>query len=270
MISSADFVSGFFGGVAGVLVGHPLDTIKVIVQTSPHRLSAISVARNSSISSLYRGIKAPLAGLAALNTIVFGVHGSIMRLTFDNERNISHTLFMNAIAGSCAGLAQSIISSPIELLKTRSQINSHSILTNAKQIIYSEGGFRGLYRGFWMTVLRDCPAFATYFYSYESLIYHLTRSKEKPSTVDTLFAGGVAGALSWLVIYPIDVIKSRIQADIRYTSASTCLRELIHSEGFAALMRGCGTTLLRAFPTNGTTFTVFSWTFYFHERIFEK
>lgn len=260
MASSVDFISGCVGGAAGVLIGHPLDTVKVIMQTSSKQTTLRSVMRNCSISSLYQGIKAPLSGLTAINAIVFGVHGSIMR--FCPEESQRQKLIWCGVAGSCAGLAQSFISSPIELVKTRAQLNAVPIWQLTKQVLKTEGGLKGLYRGFWITVARDCPAFATYFLSFEWLMGRLRNSDQRPSTADMLIAGGSAGAISWLAIYPLDVVKSRIQADRSYTSALQCFRHLVKSEGVGVLMRGCSPTLLRAFPSNAATFAMVTWTLY--------
>lgn len=208
-----------------------------------------------------------MSGLAAINAIVFGVHGSIMR-TSPTEKTFQENLLWNSLAGALAGMAQSIISSPMELLKTRAQIlPNNTVWKCAVNIIKTEGGFRGLYRGFGITLARDCPAFATYFCTYEYLIEMLSRSKDNtPSIFDMLMAGGTAGTLSWLVIYPLDVIKSRIQADnFRYKSLTDCVRQTISQEGFSVLMRGCSPTLLRAFPSNGATFTVVTWILYQYE-----
>ena len=51
MISAIDFLSGCVGGAAGVLIGHPFDTIKVIMQTNASKLSVTGVIRQSSVSS---------------------------------------------------------------------------------------------------------------------------------------------------------------------------------------------------------------------------
>lgn len=184
-------------------------------------------------------------------------------------------LTWSGIAGLFAGMTQSIISSPMELVKTRAQLNSITEWDCMKRILRNEGGLRGLYRGFGITLARDCPAFATYFFTYEWMIGNLQQKSKKnqsalateqPSTFDMLAAGGTAGALSWLVIYPLDVIKSRIQADNRYKSVSHCLREIIDREGFNVLMRGCSPTLIRAFPANGATFVVVTWTLFAYEK----
>ncbi|XP_054166327.1 mitochondrial basic amino acids transporter-like [Oppia nitens] len=268
MASLIDFIAGCVGGAAGVLVGHPLDTIKVVMQTSSTRLTMTSVLAEHSVISLYRGLCAPLAGLTAINAIVFGVYGSLIK------KMDEPSLLWQATAGCAAGLSQSFISCPIELIKTRAQLRSMSVMDCLRETIRKEGCMRGLYRGFGATIVRDVPAFATYFACYELLLKLAANNGRggrretttTPSTWMLLMAGGTAGAVSWLAIYPLDVIKSRIQADNHtYRSMGQCIRRSLADDGFNVFVRGVTPTLVRAFPTNATTFAVVTWTLWSYE-----
>jgi solute carrier family 25 carnitine/acylcarnitine transporter 20/29 len=87
------------------------------------------------------------------------------------------------------------------------------------------------YRGFLLTVIRDCPAFGIYFASYEWLVRCLSVNGKRKSltTWQLLFAGGAAGTLSWLINYPTDVLKTRFQADgiDAHNIASRSIKEYI-------------------------------------------
>ena len=74
----------------------------------------------------------------------------------------------------------------------------------------------------------------------------------------------MAGILSWVVTYPQDVIKSRLQADTfgearQYRGTLHCLQRSLNSEGPRCLVRGMGSTVIRAFPMNAVTFGVYSY-----------
>ena len=75
-----------------------------------------------------------------------------------------------------------------------------------------------------------------------------------------LLAGGLAGALSWVVVYPLDVAKSRLQAQggeggrVRYYGFVDCLRKSVAEEGMGVLWRGLGVTMCRAFIVNAVVF----------------
>lgn len=256
-----------FLGCAGVIVGHPLDTVKVCLQTqsvnNPKYNGTVDCLRQliakEGIRGVYRGMSSPLAGVAAINAIVFGVYGNAQRNLKEPDALSSY-----CIAGAAAGFSQSFFCSPMELAKSRVQVagDSNGPLQCLKNIYLTEG-YRGIFRGLGITLAREIPAFGSYFITYE----YLTRSKDnKPaSTLTMLFAGGLAGVVSWAIVYPVDVLKSRIQIDgmtspAKYLNTMDCLRKSIKSEGYSFLFKGITPTLLRAFPVNAACFVVVTWT----------
>lgn len=84
---TSEFVAGCVGGCAGVAVGHPLDTIKVRIQTqdslNPRYKGTFDCFRqtikNESIRGLYKGMSSPMFGVSLVNAVVFGVHGNIVK-----------------------------------------------------------------------------------------------------------------------------------------------------------------------------------------------
>ena len=262
-----DYFAGCVGGGAGIVVGYPLDTVKVHMQTQDYKNPKYkgswhcfrTILAKESVAGLYRGISSPMAGVAVVNAVVFGVYGEIQK-HIPNP----HSLPSHFMAGALAGIAQSPICSPMELAKTRMQLQvSNTPGSGPIQCLrqtYKLEGYRGLFKGLGVTLLRDAPSFGTYFLTYEAL----TRSSGSApiSTPYMLLAGGMAGSTSWVVSYPLDVIKSRIQADSqRYAGMMDCLRQSVRAEGYSCLYRGLNSTIIRAFPTNAVTFTVVTWTF---------
>ncbi|XP_019773221.2 mitochondrial basic amino acids transporter [Dendroctonus ponderosae] len=259
-----DFLAGCIGGSAGVLIGHPLDTVKVCIQTqdsnNPRYRGTLhclqSICTQQGFKGIYRGVTSPLFGVAGINAIVFGIYGNTQRHMQNPDLLISH-----AIAGGTAGLVQSFICSPIELAKSTMQVGntSHQNPLDCLKSIYQKNGLKGVYRGLNITILREIPAFGSYFMAYELLT---RRNDDLPvSTCTMLWAGGLAGVISWILIYPIDVIKSRFQLEPSlYKSSYDCLTKSVNSEGVSCLFRGLLPTVIRAFPVNAVTFTVVTWT----------
>lgn len=100
-------------------------------------------------------------------------------------------------------------------------------------------------RGFYLTAIREVPAVSTYFISFEYICNKMKCSRDQCSVMDLLYAGGVAGCLSWLITYPIDVVKTRYQIDNSYKSMFDCVRKTFKSEGLIGFWRGLSPTLLR-------------------------
>lgn len=150
--------------------------------------------------------------------------------------------------------------------------------------LYSSGGLRRCYRAFNVMVLRDIPASIIYFIVYELTRHRLmprmnqiTRLRDTRSRIgeiaSSLAAGGAAGVISWLLIFPIDLVKSRLQADFECRRYSSGWRQCVHdisrewsrgdtTDSFYRLKRlkvfyvGMTPCLLRAFPVNAVTFAV--------------
>ena len=236
-----------------------------------------------------KGMAAPLLGMAALNSIVFGVHGNLMSLFQQRAGGADGFpgLQYSFISGSVAGFAQSIIASPTELIKLRLQFQrnrteliplslhhhqrKHSELRvysgpwdAAKKISEAEGLVRGIGKGYWVTCLRDVPAFAFYFGTYDFLCRWAVRRGslghvDELSPMFICVAGGAGGMMSWIATYPVDVVKSRYQIDgmsrggPRYSSSVDCFRQSSR-EGWRVLFAGLSPALFRAFPVNAVTF----------------
>jgi solute carrier family 25 (mitochondrial carnitine/acylcarnitine transporter), member 20/29 len=235
-----------------------LDTLKVHVQSG--RGSVLECTKNllkgGTLATAYRGVTAPLGGIAVVNAIVFGTYGNARRAMPNSDSLMAH-----ATAGTISGFLQSFALSPIELVKTRLQLakpgeGMPSGTLAAARYILQTGGFKALYRGLGMTIARDSPALAIYFTSYEIL----TAGDKSATTV--FLGGGVAGILSWALLYPLDVVKSRIQGDVegRYTGAWDCFKKSIRADGWKSMTRGIGAVSLRAFICNGACFTAVAWT----------
>src|SRR5690349_13404601 len=130
------------------------------------------------VRGLYKGMSSLLVGVAGVNALIFGVYGSLRPYVHGSPGN--NALWAHFAAGSVAGAVQSFIASPMELVKTRMQLNeSNSSLPDQKppspkevlkSLYQKEGGlFRGVFKGWGVTLFREIPGFGTYFATYEAL-----------------------------------------------------------------------------------------------------
>lgn len=275
-----DLIAGGIAGSAGIAVGHPFDSIKVRMQmmasgsvgNGGSAAAAISSTGSEygKITTLFRGIGAPVAMAALVNASIFTTYGESSRLweRYAGQYD-SNTVSKQIVCGGFTGIVSSFIICPTEHVKVRLQTQRHGgnvVYRNsfdaAKRILASHGA-TGLYRGFASTCLRQAPGFAAYFGTYDELkAYGQSYFGEDHLWMASIMAGGVAGSLSWAVVYPVDLVKSRIQAlPLTATSAERAFlniaERVVKQQGWASLYRGLGITVLRAFPVNGIIFPTY-------------
>ncbi|KAK8480710.1 hypothetical protein V6N13_023883 [Hibiscus sabdariffa] len=275
-----EFVAGGIGGMAGIISGYPLDTLR-IRQQSTDSGSAIRILRRVVTTegprTLYRGMAAPLASVTFQNAMVFQIYAILSR-AFDPSVSATDPPSYKGVAlgGVGTGALQSIMLAPVELVKIRLQLQNTSVprsqsvgaqtgpISVAKTILKTEG-LRGLYRGFTITALRDAPSHGFYFWTYEYMREQLhpgCRKSGQETLRTMLIAGGLAGVASWVCCYPLDVVKTRLQAQSpaspqKYNGIIDCLQKSVKQEGYSVLWRGLGTAVARAFVVNGAIFSAY-------------
>lgn len=127
--------------------------------------------------------------------------------------------------------------------------------------LYKEGGIRSVYRGSVATVARDGPGCAAYFATYEYIKRRLTpvdpltgAPSGKLSLTAITLAGAGAGVAMWIPVFPVDTIKSRLQATESKPKVGKVISELYKAGGLKAFFPGFGPAILRAVPANAATF----------------
>ncbi|KAH8549359.1 mitochondrial carrier domain-containing protein [Umbelopsis sp. PMI_123] len=275
-----DCVSGTFGGILQVLVGQPFDTVKVRLQTqsrtNPLYSGMLDCVRKTrareGYAGFYKGTTTPLVGIGACVSIQFVVLEYMKRTMSQGNQNVALSNAQLCVAGGVAGIANSVVSGPVEHIRTRLQVQTgtgtgYSGPIDAISKIYRSYGIRGIYKGQMMTVLREGVGYSAYFACYEYLVQqtmdsqNLTR-KQIPTTQVCLY-GALSGYAMWGMMYPLDIIKSKLQTDSldvskrQYRSAIDCARQVLATEGVKGFFRGFGPCMLRAAPVNAVTFLGF-------------
>lgn len=85
--------------------------------------------------------------------------------------------------------------------------------------ILKEQGVRGLFTGLSSTIAREMPGYFFFFGGYELTRDFLAKPNENRDDIGwqkTMVAGAVGGTVLWLVIFPADVVKSRIQVSLNF------------------------------------------------------
>ncbi|KAI0391550.1 mitochondrial carrier domain-containing protein [Xylariaceae sp. FL0594] len=282
--TAKDLFAGAVGGVAQVLIGQPFDIVKVRLQTTTQYNSALDAAKTIYAKegplAFYKGTLTPLLGIGACVSIQFGAFGYARRyfetanLSSSSNSELSYGQYY--AAGAFAGVANSVISGPIEHVRIRLQTQPHGAarlysgpLDCVRKLCAPEAGgvLRGLYRGEAVTILREAQAYGTWFLAFEYMMNadaaRNNIARDQVPAYKVALYGGLAGEALWLASYPLDVVKSKMQTDglrrnkdMRYKSMRDCFAQTYRAEGMRGFWKGIGPTLLRAMPVSAGTFAV--------------
>jgi hypothetical protein len=195
------------------------------------------------------------------------------------------------LSGAITGLTISSIETPIDLIKTklqiqifRSQFDSSykppfSSTFGCFRYILTHHGVVGLWQGWTATAIRNTPANALFFPGRLSAIlssasmsdnelllvnelmkrYFAQLRNVHPSELDLgprLAAGASAGLCYWVGTYPLDVVKGRLQAQSiegRQSWINTA-RSIWKENGFRGFTRGLAPCAARAVPACSAMF----------------
>ncbi|XP_067013537.1 mitochondrial carnitine/acylcarnitine carrier protein isoform X2 [Anabrus simplex] len=274
-ISSFNYlVSGSVGGALAVLVGHPLDTVKVRLQTMPKIPGEepmykgtwdcfVKTLANEGVLGLLRGLTAPLVLVTPMFALWFLGYDWGKRLQMkrpDEELTVPQLLAAGAFS-ALVTLPVQVPGERIKCVQQAAEATRYQYPLSTIKNLYREGGIRNFYVGSSATLLRELPSTGIYFMTYEELQRILTpEGATEVGVMQTLFSGGVAGIFNWLVAIPPDVLKSRQQAAPVGTYPRGLIdvfTQLIREEGIQALYRGSIPVLIRAFPVNAACFLGF-------------
>ena len=224
--------------------------------------------------ALYKGVLPPLLMQGVMNGIVFGVEKTTARFVrprIHDSNVVRKEMKVGFYCGLAAGFVQSFVCAPMELVKIRTQhqgIGTHDTHYKGNWAtlteIYRKGGIRGCYQGLWVTALRETPAFAVYFSTYEGQMSFIAKKKGIPKKdvglTYSFFCGGITGTLTWVFNYPVDVVKTRFQMDgtdskpRAYRNARDCFVKMWREGGVRLLYRGLSPCLVRAFANSSFLF----------------
>lgn len=170
------------------------------------------------------------------------------------------------IAGGVAGAASRTATAPLDRLKVVLQVQStRACIFPAVKSIWKEGGFLGFFRGNGINVLKVAPESAIKFYTFEMLknVIGGTEGEKRGDvgTVGRLIAGGLAGAVAQTSIYPMDLVKTRLQTCVCEGGNVPTLwklsRDIWIQEGPRAFYRGLLPSVLGMIPYAGIDLTMY-------------
>eukprot|EP01138_Halocafeteria_seosinensis_P016480 gb/GECG01016811.1/.p1 GENE.gb/GECG01016811.1/~~gb/GECG01016811.1/.p1 ORF type:complete len:308 (+),score=23.77 gb/GECG01016811.1/:1-924(+) len=265
-------INAIAGGLSGVTVDFilfPLDTVKTRLQSRklpgltekanvehPPRLSNTAKMAGQALRAkgFYQGLfSAMLGSFPAAATFWTTYEGTkrILEAQISPEATILLPL-VHMTAASVAEIAVCAVRNPFEVVKQQMQAGHHQSTAAAVRDIIKTDGFRGLFAGYWSTVLREIPFDAVEFALYEFLKRRLIQYRRKDDLVlwENCILGSTAGAIAAGLTTPLDVIKTRLMTQTkyaqehRYSGIRHALRRIVTEEGVRTLFSGAEQRIL--------------------------
>ncbi|KAF2857822.1 mitochondrial carrier [Piedraia hortae CBS 480.64] len=278
------FAAGAVAGVSEILVMYPLDVIKTRVQLQgkvpvpgqDHYTGMLDcfkkILKNEGPSRFYRGIGAPILMEAPKRATKFAANDEFGKL-YKNLFNVPNmTQGLSILTGASAGVTESFVVVPFELVKIRLQDKAQAAKYNGivdcvSKVVKQEGVlalYQGLESTMWRHALWNSGYFGCIFQVRALLPANPTKDKSTQMRND-LISGSIGGTVGTILNCPMDVVKTRIQnssASIdglrKYGWAWPALGTVLREEGFGALYKGFLPKVLRLGPGGGILLVVFT------------
>lgn len=191
-----------------------------------------------------------------------------------NDRTKESTDTDVIVAGATAGLLARFFIAPLDVVKIRLQLQSHSVhdahtvrgptytgTLHAMKTIAREEGFTALWKG-------NVPAEALYltygaaqFYTYRQVNLAFDRLDWKlPDAAQSMAAGTAAGSAATLTTYPLDLLRTRFALQGRervYASIPRAVADIWTYEGPRGFFRGAGAAVIQIGPNFGVFFAAY-------------
>jgi len=245
------FLAGTVGGILETIVGHPLETIKVLRQNG---VNSRKISETRTIKKLYSGGSSRLLLSIISNSMLFGVNTNIKNNFEINGYNISVSSVAFYLSAIFTGVVEAIFFCPSDLIRIQKQVYSGN--ANTYPLIFKKikenGGF---YTGFGSTIARESLGNCVYLSTYQLFKGYLTLNTDLSDFWIYGISGGISGMMYWSFIFPIDQIKT-----IKQTKLNVSYKDIIIKSNFRSLYSGFSPAFIRAFPTNFATFVGFEYT----------
>ncbi|XP_033164593.1 mitochondrial dicarboxylate carrier [Drosophila mauritiana] len=210
----------FFGGLASVgaaMVTHPLDLIKVTLQTQQGHLSVAQLipklAREQGVLVFYNGLSASVLRQLTYSTARFGVYEA-------GKEYVNTDTFGGKVAlAGASGLVGGIVGTPADMVNVRMQNdvklppqqrrNYHNAFDGLLRV-YRQEGFKRLFSGATTATARGILMTIGQIAFYDQTkIYLLATPYFQDNLVTHFTASLVAGTIATTLTQPLDVLKTR-------------------------------------------------------------
>ncbi|TVY23412.1 Calcium-binding mitochondrial carrier [Lachnellula hyalina] len=183
------------------------------------------------------------------------------------------------VAGGVGGMVSQLCVYPIDTLKFRMQcetvkggLHGNALIIATAKKMYKQGGIRSAYRGLTMGLVGMFPYSAIDLGTFEYLKSSIAARKLRmgysqtdsaPGSFATGCIGALSGSLGASVVYPINLLRTRLQAQgtvlhpPTYEGIWDVAQKTVKNEGVQGLFKGITPNLLKVVPAVSITYVVY-------------
>ncbi|KAG0664864.1 hypothetical protein C6P44_000412 [Monosporozyma unispora] len=281
-------MAGACAGISEICMMYPLDVVKTRMQIKTslkhnstnikpdHTMikTLVNIIKKEGIPNLYKGIVSPIILETPKRAIKFASNDFFQKFYQEslNVSTVNQTISL--LAGASAGVVESFLVTPFELVKIRLQNveQTDKSFTNCFKSIIKQNGPKGMMLGWEPTVWRHLVWNAGYF----GIIFQInnllnTYFPNSSKTTNKLIAGSLGGCLSCFFSLPFDVVKSRIQngnvdALKKYRWSIQAINLIRKEEGILSLYKSIVPVICRMGPSGAYLYITFSTLTEFFDR----
>lgn len=185
---------------------------------------------------------------------------------------------LNFLAGGVSGAVAKTCTAPIERVKLiiqtqdanpkiiSGEVKRYTGIFDCFSRVASEQGIKAFWRGNFTNIIRYFPTQAFNF-AFKDGIKGMFPKADKNTEFVKFFlinvaSGGLAGAGSLCIVYPLDYARTRLAADVgsgkaQFNGLLDCLKKTAASGGVGSLYNGIGVSITGIIPYRGVYFGLF-------------
>lgn len=166
------------------------------------------------------------------------------------------------IAGGVAGVVSRTATAPLDRLKMLLQVNdAEKRMTMREGLRYMarEGTIKSFFKGNGTNVIKIAPETAIKLTMNDVYKRMIASDVEDITPPQRMAAGALAGATSQAIIYPLELVKTRLAVckPGMYSGIVDCARKVLAQEGARSFYRGLVPSMMGILPYAGVDITVF-------------
>jgi len=269
-------VAGMLSGATTAFFTAPLDLMRTqqMVVHAPETMTQTTrrVLAKEGIVGLYRGLGLTMMGLMPTWAVYWASYQYLKGVQVEYLERNQDSVLTHLLAAMGAGVATTISTSPIWVVKTRLQTQSlklnaahtkyhdvpHAIMTILKQ-----EGVRAFFRGVFPSLLgvsHVCVQFPLYEQVKIFFAERGNKSTQELSFMELIMASMVSKVVASTAAFPHEVLRVRQQVQRDEESSIMHLAKHIYvKEGLRGFYRGLVTNLFRVVPAAAITFVSFEY-----------